>query len=266
MFRFSEESNYTMPAHFGADFEGPWPAGPTYPDVTSIIITYETDPGMLAHYIPEGFELTQSVVTIAYSMNRGLEWLGGGAYNLISVNAPVAYPHGQDRLEGQYALVVWENKTDPIIHGREQGVPKLFADIQDLHQLGDRLFIKASYEGSAFLRMEVRKTKAMAPEELTTLNQQWAANSNWFGWRYIPNLGRPGAALSYATLFPQEFAYTQAWRGEGRVQWEALLPEEHPIQARMIEALSQLPIRAYRDCLTAQGSLVIRNDLARPLP
>ncbi len=173
MFRFSEESTYTMPAHFGALHEGPLPAGPTYPDVTFINITYETDPGMLAHYIPEGFELTQPVVIIKYGTCRGLEWLGGGAYNLIEVDVPVAYPHGRDRLEGQYALVVWENKTTPILPGREQtGIPKLFADIQDLHQLSDRLFTNASYEGSAFLRMDFRKTKAMAPEELTTLNQQ----------------------------------------------------------------------------------------------
>ncbi len=93
-----------------------------------------------------------------YAMNHGLEWLGGGAYNLIAVNAPVEYTHGRERLEGQYALVLWENKTDPILRGREQsGMPKLFADIQDLHQLSDRLFINASYEGSAFLRMDVRK-------------------------------------------------------------------------------------------------------------
>ncbi len=265
MFRFSEASNYMMPAHFGG-YEGPLPAGPTYPDVTSISITYETDPGMLAQYIPEGFELTQPVVTIQYGMCRGVEWLGGGAYNLIGVNVPVEYPHGRERLEGQYALVLWENKTDPILTGREQsGIPKIFADIQDLHQLGDRLFTNASYEGSAFLRMDVRKTKAMASEELTILNQQ-QGYLNWFGWRYIPNIGRPGAALSHATLFPQEYAFTQAWRGEGRVQWEAPILEEYPTQARIIQALSQLPIQAYRDGIMAQGSVVARNDLARQLP
>jgi hypothetical protein len=264
MFKFSEVSNYLMPAHFGG-YEGQPPAV-TYPDVTSINITYETDSGMLAHYIPEGFELTQPVVTILYAASRGLEWLGGGAYNLIAVNAPVAYTAGRDRLEGVYALVLWENKTAPILTGREQsGMPKIFADIQDLHQLGERLFTNASDEGSAFLRMDIRKTKAMAPEEVTNLNQQWAS-LNWFGWRYIPNIGRPGAALSHATLFPQEFAFTQAWWGEGRVHWEAPLPEECPPQARIIEALSQLPIQAYRNCWTAQGSLVMRNDLARQLP
>jgi hypothetical protein len=37
------------------------------------------------------------------------------------------------------------------------------------------------------------------------------------GWRYIPNIGRPGAALSHATLFPQDLVTGAAWLGEGRI-------------------------------------------------
>ncbi|MEJ2589618.1 MAG: acetoacetate decarboxylase, partial [Deltaproteobacteria bacterium] len=82
----------------------------------------------------------------------------------------------------------------------------------------------------------------------------------------IPNTGRSGAALSHATLYPLEFAYTAAWPGEGSVQWEAPTPERHPTQAHIIRALSQLPVKGYHECLMAQGSMVLRNDLARPLP
>ena len=95
---------------------------------------------------------------------------------------------------------------------------------------------------------------------------------NAFGWRYIPNIGRPGAALSHATLFPQDFAYTAAWQGEGRIHWEALGPEQYyqwPVPGRphypITQALSQLPIKAYRECLMTQGSMVLRNDLSRQL-
>ncbi len=264
MFKFSETANYAMPAHFGG-YEGqPQPA--TYRDVTSIMVTYETDRGMVAQYIPEGFEITQSVVSIQYAMCRAVDWLAGGAYNLITVGVPVAYAHDRERLEGLYVLVIWENKTAPILAGREQtGMPKIFADIEDHHQLGDRVFTNASYEGSAFLRMDLQKTKQLSPEELTLLNQQ-SSKVNLFGWRYIPNTGRPGAALSHATLFPQEFPYAEAWLGEGRVHWEAPTPEQHPTQAHIIQALSQLPIKAYRDCMMTHGGAVLRNDLARQLP
>ncbi len=263
MFTFSEKCNYSMPAHFGG-VEG-HPRSCTYSDVTSIQVSYETDPEMLAQYIPDQFEITQPVVVIGYVMNRGVDWLGGGSYNLIAVNVPAAYRHGGQRIEGAYALVVWENKTCPILGGREQtGVPKIFANIEDHHQLGNRLFTNASYEGSEFLRIDFTRTSKMGPNDLDALNRQ-QGKLNWFGWRYIPNIGQPGAALSHATLYPVEFDYTAGWRGEGNIHWTAT-PQRHPTQAHIIAAMSRFPIRAYRDCTMTLSSQVLRIDLARQLP
>ena len=264
MFKFSEACNYLMPAHFGG-YEGP-PVPNSYGDVTSIMVTYESDAEMLAQYLPEAFELSQPVVTIQYGMCRAVDWLAGGGYNLITVGVPAAYTHEEERLEGLFVLVIWENKTAPILAGREQsGMPKVFAEIEDHHQLGDRVFTNASYEGSAFLRLDFRKTGQLGPDEVTVLNQR-SGKVNAFGWRYIPNTGRPGAALSHATLYPQEYPCTAAWQGEGRVRWEAPTAEQHPNQAHIIQALSQLPIKSYRDCLMTHGGVVLRNDIARALP
>jgi hypothetical protein len=105
----------------------------------------------------------------------------------------------------------------------------------------------------------------MSADELSRLNRR-AGTVNAFGWRYIPNIGRPGAALSHATLFPQEFVYAAAWQGEGRIHWEALGPEQYGGYAPITEALSRLPIKAYRECMMTQGSLVLRNDLSMQLP
>ncbi len=263
MFKFSEDSNYLMPAHFGG-----WPGQPqaaAYHDVTSITVAYETDPGMLSAFIPEPFTTTQPVLSVQYQMCRQVDWMAGGGYNLVTVGVPAAYAHGRERIEGLYVLVIWENKTAPILSGREQsGMPKIFADIEDHHQVGDRLLTNASYEGWNFLRMDFRQAKQMSPDELDLLNRQ-AGTVNAFGWRYIPNIGRSGAALSHATLFPQQLAYTAAWRGEGRIRWEALGPEQYYQHYPITQALSQLPIKSYRDCLMTQGSSVLRNDLSRPL-
>ncbi|HEU5317954.1 MAG TPA: acetoacetate decarboxylase family protein [Chloroflexota bacterium] len=131
-----------------------------------------------------------------------MDWLAGG-YNLITVGVPAAYTHEGERLEGLYVLVIWENMTAPILAGREQsGMPKVFAEIEDHHQVGDRVFTNASYEGSAFLRLDFRKTRQLGPDEVAVLNQR-SGKVNTFGRRYIPNTGRPGAALSHATLYPQ---------------------------------------------------------------
>jgi hypothetical protein len=89
---------------------------------------------------------------------------------------------------------------------------------------------------------------------------------NQFGWRYIPNIGKPGAASSHATLYPVDFNIKAGWQGVGRVQWEAPSWEQHPRQAHIISALAQLPIKTYLDCIMTRTIQVLRTDLARELP
>ncbi len=220
---------------------------------------------MLAAFIPEPFEVAQPHLAIQYTMCRRVDWMAGGGYNLITVGVPAAYAHRPERIEGVYVLVIWENKTAPILAGREQsGMPKIFANIEDHHQLGDQLLTNASYDGWTFLRIDFRQARQMSSDELKLLNQR-AGTVNAFGWRYIPNIGRPGAALSHATLFPQEFVYTEAWHGDGRIHWEALGPEQYHQYYPITQALSQFPIKGYGECMMTHGSLVLRNDLSRHL-
>ena len=263
MFTFSEKCSYSMPAHFGGveGITGPW----TYADVTSILVSYETEVEQLSRYVPEGFVLVRPLLLVVYQMCRGVEWMAGGHYNLIAVNTPVSYKHGGDRLEGMYSLVVWENKACPILGGREStGIPKIFANIEDHRELGNKRFTNASYEGATFLRMSLEVTEAMDANELARMNQQQGA-LNWFGWRYIPNTGRPGAALSHATLYPVEQVFTAGWPGKGTILWHPLTWEQHPSQAHIIQALYDLPIKEYRDCVMTRGSHVLRTDAAEAL-
>jgi acetoacetate decarboxylase len=111
--------------------------------------------------------------------------------------------------------------------------------------------------------MDFQQAKQVSPSDLNQLNQR-VASVNVFGWRYIPNIGRPGAALSHATLFPQEPVYTAAWHGKGRIHWEA--PDQDQYQYyQIIQALSQLPIKAYRECQMTREASSLRGDLARQL-
>jgi hypothetical protein len=50
------------------------------------------------------------------------------------------------------------------------------------------------------------------------------------------------------------------------VQWNALTVEQYPVHALITQAFARLPVKTYRDCLMTQGSVVLRNDLARQLP
>ena len=257
MFKFLEDHCYTMPTNF-IGWKGT-PSQTTYHDVCAIQIDYETDGSSLDNYIPEAFRLTEPVVSIMYCMCRGCDWLAGGSYALVAVNVPVAYILGRERLEGMFALVLWENMTDPILTGRDNGMPKVFADIEDLHQLGDRVFANLSHGGTTFLRLDFRKTDRLGADDLVP------QHLNWFGWRFVPNIGGPGAALSQPTLFPQDFTWREGWRGAGTVVWDPGAPEQHPMQFPIIKALSSLPVKAYRGGSMKLGANVLREDLARAL-
>ena len=88
--------SYLMSAHFGAAPLRSW----TYAEVTTVGISYRTDQEALSRYIPECFIVTDPVVETGYAMNRGVEWMAGGGYNLVSVNVTVEYRHGTESITG----------------------------------------------------------------------------------------------------------------------------------------------------------------------
>jgi acetoacetate decarboxylase len=136
-------------------------------DVVCLNFSQTTDGDRLAEYIPKGFELLRPEFTIAYNQFREVEFMAGGSYNLVQIGVPVRFTGKRDRLEGTLALVIWENKTQPIIGGREEdGMPKIHADIQDLHIFHQKYFTNVSYEGNTFLRLEMTGAKPVSGQEL----------------------------------------------------------------------------------------------------
>ncbi|MGC9322058.1 MAG: acetoacetate decarboxylase family protein, partial [Kosmotogaceae bacterium] len=169
-FVFNADFIYKMPVHFGgAPF---YPVRVVYGDNTVISVDYETDENALLRYIPEDFELKEPVVSVQYTNCRDVDWMIGGEYRLIQVTTPVKYVGNSEDLEGVYALVVWENKTCPIIGGREEdGVPKVFADISSERHLENHWFVAASYEQFTFLKIDLQRGDEVSEEDLSELNK-----------------------------------------------------------------------------------------------
>lgn len=189
--------------------------------------------------------------------------MAGSSYNLIDVSVPVRFNGRRDQVEGNFSLVVWENKTAPILTGREEtGVSKIYADIEDLHILQDRRFTVASYEGNSFLRLEMTAAWPMSEDRLAPLRN---ISLNCLHWRYIPKVGGPGADLSQPVLFPQRLAAQSAWLGSGAVQWTMLRYEQCPTQAHIIKALAELPVLEMSPAVMTQGSVYLMSSLARVL-
>lgn len=261
MFQFAEGYTYNMPPHFGG-VEGDGMQNLQYDDVTSIGISYLTDEIRLSEYVPDAFEIIEPVITVMYQKCCGVQWMAGGYYSLMAVMSPAR--HIATETDGAYVLVIWEDKTAPILGGREStGMPKVYAEIPDYHRLGDLLTAHASHEGRVFLEMELELEKEFSPEELSVMTENGRINQ--LGWRYIPNIGRPGAALSHATLYPVDAKFLSGSSGSGKITWTKATPLYNPLQGVAVNALADLPVLEYRDCLFAKAVTNLRQDLARDL-
>lgn len=251
-FRLEDNLVYKMPAHFGG--EPFYPVRTVYGDMTALVINFETQEEALLRIIPEDFDLMSPTVNIQFADCREVEWMSGGEYRLIQASVPVRYVKNGEALEGDYALVIWENKTCPIIGGREEdGMPKIFADIASARHVGEHWFTAASYESNTFLKIDLTRERELSEEELKPLNEHSKA-INFFGWRYIPELGKAGAALSHATLYPQEAKIEKAWECEGKIDWPKFDLEMNMSQFRIINTMSGLPVLKYGKAMMTKGS------------
>jgi acetoacetate decarboxylase len=252
-FEFDPKRQYQMPAHFGQRLPGK--ASAEYLDVTTMAVSYLTDPDKLVRHLPSPFEVGRAPrITVFYSMNREVEWLAGGSYNLLGVNAEVRFNGKVDRIEGTFCLVLWEDDTDPILSGRElQGIPKIYADIEDHSVLRGVWRTSASHRGHKIVGMSIQDLQPIPTEQVERARRDLSA-TNWMGWKYVPNTGRPGAAVSHATLFPSSMSPRQAWTGKGEVEWERLTWEQNPTQAHIVNALRELPILEYGEGFVSKGA------------
>lgn len=261
MFRLDDKKCYRMPAHFGGfDYAA---VTTRYNDTVSLAFSYTTERTMLEEYIPEALKLVRPEVSVSFVQCRQIDWMAGSYYNLVQVTAPVRFDGARDHVEAPYMLVLWENKTTPILSGREEtGYPKIYADIEDLHIVAGNYFTNVSFEGNTFLRLHFSDAVPFGEQELAAMKTLPAEG---IGWRYIPKVGGPGADLSQFIFFPQEVEVVRAWRGKGTVEWTELSWLQSPRQAHIIKALAGLPMLETGPAMMVEGATILCEPKARVL-
>jgi len=268
MFKFKPYESYMMPAHFGPLPQGEEPSG-WYRDVTMMVVPYLTDREKLAAHLPEPFTVgEQAVVTVVYCCSKDVDWLAGRGYNLVAVTASAVFNGENEQLEGQYSLVWWENLTDAILSGRERtGIPKIFGDIPDHSIIDDQWHTSVSHFDSKILDMSIRNLRLPTPEESEAAIKASEGKDHPMAWRYLPDVGGFGPALSEPTTFPSESLYTGAWVGEGEIDWHHLTWEQNPTQCHIANALADLPVLGYLPAMVTTGStnLFVPDRLPRVL-
>lgn len=268
MFEPEPQGSYMMPAHFGQRPFSPRSSG-WYRDVTSMSLSFVTDAERLSRYLPAPYRVAElPAVTITYARNRDIDWLAGHGYNLVSVTAAARFEGERDQLDGSYCLVMWENLADPILTGRElQGIPKLFADIED-HEIHDgRWSTRVSHFGHRFLDIAVDGLRPPTGEEIAADAAARAGRDNPMAWRFLPAVGGFGPCVSEFTTYPSENIIEEAWVGEGEFEWQRMSWEQNPTQYHIVNALADLPVLQSMPAVVARGStnLVVPERLPREI-
>lgn len=263
MFRLQNDLSYLMPVHFGGDtFDTSYRARQR---ATMLAVSFETERAELERYVPEELELRAPEVQVAFNQLTEINWLGGGKYNLVLVSVPARFNGRKDHVDAAYPLVVWENRTAPILTGREQtGVPKIFADIEDLHVFRPHYATSVSYEGNTFLSMQFEAGSPMTGKDLEHAKSQ-IKPLDLIGWRYIPKVGAPGADLSQFIHFPQWMEVEGTYGGKGTLKWTELSVMQNPRQHHIIKALASLPVKKIVQSVLVEGEVVLDATKARVL-
>src|SRR5674476_1349151 len=104
---------YRMPFIMGAAFDRDNIFQTLYPK-------YESDQETIASLLPECYQPAEEpVVTVIFGYYNGLIFMGGGEYRMATVQVSAQFKGDRNDVEGDYILVMFENKNAPIIGSRE---------------------------------------------------------------------------------------------------------------------------------------------------
>ncbi|PHZ85500.1 acetoacetate decarboxylase family protein [Paremcibacter congregatus] len=250
-YEFHPDKYYRMPTHFGPSL-GPRQGldGRRYANIETskdVIIQakFEADKSQLEKLLPPGFALRDfSIVTLTFCYITEIEWLAGRGYNTFDVSIPATYHGKEETVHGDFTLVMWENKADPIITGREDlGIAKVYCEIPEPQFTGNDVVCRASWDGCEFASLKLLDLKEIPASDLP----ESGASEGSLSYKYIPKTGVPGEAdVEYATLLPDVWPNVkldQAMAAQtAAIQFRKSTWEELPTLVHIVNALSELKL------------------------
>ncbi len=238
-----------------------------YPHVELLGFQYLTDPEALADLLPDCYlPGKEPLVTVLFSENNGLAFMAGGGYRMAAVMVSARFDGAQDHIEGDYIIVMFENKTWPIIGGREDlGVPKIYADITGIKRMPDgHLRCEASLDGHMLFGLDSPPLNSQIGLVRLVAGRQINARP-WLGYKYIPSLdGPPDAA--YPTITYNYSRLDRLWMGKkAGFRFGIARQEDIGVFKHLVDALATLTIIRPIQVVHFLGSAVLRLDLSRRL-
>lgn len=161
---------------------------------------------------------TNAEATFQCTELDGLDWLGGGKYNIFGL-----WIHGVQytkkdgsKLFGSFLPVLFESHSDPITTGREEiGLPKVFCDI-DVTKGKKTTRVSCSWRGKTFVNFEIGSLKEVVgkgvngPQNgISATHPKLPPGDGLLVYRYIPAVGKRGVAdAEYPVFISKEFSTT----------------------------------------------------------
>jgi len=250
-YHFQANRFYRMPTHFGPSLgprqgmDGRRYANLETPKDLIIQATFAANPSQLEKLLPPGFRLREPhTLYLTFYYGKDIEWLAGRGYNIFSVSVPATYEGEQDRVDGDLALVVWENRAVPIITGREElGFAKLYCEIPEPQFIEDKVICRASWDGCQFASLQLSGLKEIASQDLP----EPPPSDGMLHYKYIPKTSAPGEAdAEYAVLTPvawPNMKIEQAMLAENAAcHFRESTWEELPTLVHIVNTLSELTL------------------------
>lgn len=255
-FEYEMGQPYLMPGHFGPVSMGWDGTVAHYEDNTALSILYVTERKAVEDILPPRFVVTDPpIVSVTFSMCRGVDFMAGGGYNLVTVDVTARYEGRRDTAEGTFCLVYWGNKFYPVVLGREvMGIPKIHANVPDGWMRDGRRGFMVSENGSLLLEGEAWELSKLSDEELQALAKQNRGRV-WMGWKYVPSCDFQKPDVSHATALPANRNLKEAWKGQGKIIFHEVAWEKTLLSCRVINALRKLPVLHYQGAIMTRGSL-----------
>jgi acetoacetate decarboxylase len=259
--------HYRMPLLLGPMFDYRTIPRLAYPEIDIVAYQYLTQPEAIENVLPECFQPTnEPIVTVFFSQYNGLEFMGGGGYRTATFQVAARFDGENDHVEGDFILVMFEDKTWPILGGREDlGVPKLYADISPMKKMDDgRVRVEASLWGHLLFGLEVDKLRSQTGIIRAIATKRINARP-WLGHKYIPSLDGPPDA-NYPTYTKNDTKIDKLWFGKtGDVRFGHAETEDIGNVKILIEALATLSVVKPIQVLRFIGSTTLRYDQSRRL-
>ncbi|MDH3942697.1 MAG: acetoacetate decarboxylase family protein [Anaerolineae bacterium] len=234
-----------------------------YQSVESLVLQYETDADAIPPLLPEPFKPGRSpTVNVLFNDTNGVDFMAGGGYRLAVISVAAQIESNEGTLEGNYILVMPENRTLPIITGREWlGMPKFYTDITSIKMMQNgHLRCEASMRGHLMFGIDISPPLKAQNALIRKAAGNQSTKTPAFGYKYIASLNGPPDA-DYATIMWSDTKIDHLELGKsGELYFGDPMEADIGDFKPFIDALRSLPVRKVTQTAHSRGSMVLRND------